>query len=118
MAPVPAAATVEEAFRAILGVAALVLFWLPAILLFVAFLERKRRPVTSRRLARGAMAAAVLGAGACIGHALVATGGHDVAMAMTVGFLVPILAVWQATLFCLAWLLSREPRASRPPTSP
>lgn len=113
MAPLPAEETSGEWLRALLGGAAVILFWLPAIMLVVAFFGRRKRPVAARRLAGATMVAAVVAVGVGVGSALVQTGGHDVAMAFALGVVAPIIAIWQAAVFCLAWVLSREPRASR-----
>ena len=112
MTPVLAVATSGDFLRGLLGVAGVVAFPLTAVMLVVAFAERRKRPVAARKLARATMAVAVLAVVVCVGGLSLTEG--DVESAWAMGVTAPAIAIWQAVVFCVAWVLSREPRATRP----
>ena len=95
--------------------AALGTLLLPSILLLGAFDERRKRPVIALRLARAAMVTAVVAVGVyfTVPWLSISDSVNFRRYLRTAG---AIVGVWQATVFCLAWVLSREPRGSRPST--
>ena len=104
-----------NAVLGILGFLGFMTFFVPPIMLGVAWDERKRRPIAARKLARLAMLLAPVAGIACLGMPLLAMSGRADPMASGIflGLFGPIAGLVQATVFSLAWVLSREPRERR-----